>query len=393
MRVPLIPVIIFLAIGLLVDWYIYRRIRSARAPRGLCIAYIAVSAIATAALLTVAAAPKKGADDAGLHCLMWALFAYMSIYLPKYLFTLFSLVRQALALIFRRPLKGIAIAGAVAGGLLFILMWWGALFSRFNIDVKEVEVDIPNLPASFQGYRIAQISDIHTGTFGTDTTFLDRVVDKINSLHPDIVLFTGDIVNRHASELKPFTATLSKLSAPDGVWSVMGNHDYGDYFAWPSPEAKAADIALLRRLQTGMGWNMLDNTHHTLRRADSDSLIIIGVENIGEPPFTVYGNLHKAYPDLSDKAVKVLMSHNPHHWTDSIANHADVNIALTLSGHTHAMQAELFGVSPAALRYDTWAGMYTDSLARSLYVNIGLGEVGFPARIGATPEITIFTLK
>lgn len=393
MRVPLLPVLIFLVIGLLVDWYIYARMRRVHLGRVWRVVYIIISAIVTLGLLYVAVAPKKGTGDAGLHMLMWTLYSYISVYVPKYIYALFALVQQALGRLFRRKLHGIGIAGVSVAGVLFVMMWWGALINRFNIDVNEVEVHIPDLPSQFDGYRIVQLSDIHAGTYGTDTTFLHDVVERVNALRPDVVLFTGDIVNRHSPELEPFTSTLGAIKAPDGVWSVMGNHDYGDYYRWPSPEAKQADIAHLHSLQESMGWRMLNNSHTVLRRGDSDSLVIIGVENIGDPPFTIYGNLGKAYPDVSDQAVKVLMSHNPMHWVDSIGEHPERNIALTLSGHTHAMQMEILGHSPAAFRYKTWGGLYHDSLGRKLYVNIGLGEVGFPARIGATPEITLITLR
>ena len=392
MRVPLLPILIVLAIGLLADCYIYRKMRAAGVGRMWCWLHVIVASIATLGILTVTVAPKKSTDDSGLSMLMWTLFAYMSVYIPKYIYLACSLLRDLLHKIFHRGFRGLAIGGGVAGGLIFCLMWWGALFNRYNIDVKEVTVEIPDLPARFNGYRIVQLSDIHTGTYGTDTTFLKKVVDQANALDPDVILFTGDIVNRHSSELEPFMATLGALAAPDGVLSIMGNHDYGDYYMWASDSLKRDDVCRVQAMQDSMGWRMLNNSHTCLRRME-DSIIIMGVENIGDPPFTVYGDLEASYPDLSDKATKILLSHNPAHWGDSVAGHPERNIALTLSGHTHAMQMELFGLSPAAFRYKNWGGLYDDKAGHQLYVNIGLGEVGFPARIGATPEITLITLK
>lgn len=392
MRLPLIPVLVILVVSILIDIFIYRRMRSSGVGRKWCVAYVVISSACQLLLLAATVTPKKTGGDVQLRALMWIIFAYMSVYLPKIIVAAFMLVRMGLARVFRRPLRGITWAGAAVGTAVFCLMWWGALFNRHRLDVREIGVDIEGMPAAFDGYRIVQISDIHTGTYGDDTAFLERMVEKVNSLHPDIVLFTGDIVNRHSTELEPFVGTLSRISAPDGVWSIMGNHDYGDYYLWPSPTAKLADIAHLQELQSDMGWRMLNNAHTVLRR-DTDSLVLIGVENIGDPPFAIYGDLAKAYPDLADDAVKILMTHNPAHWTDSIAGRRDANVALTLSGHTHAMQMELFGVSPASFRYATWGGLYPDSLGRHLYVNIGLGEVGMPARIGATPEITLIRLQ
>lgn len=372
--------------------YLYRRMRHARASRGLCIGHAVLAALASLALLAVCCAPKKGAGDSGIEVLMWTLYAYLSIYIPKYIFALFALVRQGLGRLLKRRLRGIAVAGGGVAAAAFVLLWWGALVNRFNIDVERVEVDIAGLPEAFDGYRIVQISDMHTGTYGDDPSFFVKVADSVAALKPDAVFFTGDIVNRHSRELRPFVGVLSAITAPDGVWSIMGNHDYGDYYRWPSAEARLADIAALQRMQADMGWQMLNNAHTVLRRG-SDSLVVIGVENIGDPPFTVYGDLHRAYPDLSDPAAKILLTHNPAHWTDSIAGRDGANVALTLSGHTHAMQMELLGWSPAAFRYKTWGGLYHDPEGRKLYVNIGLGEVGMPARVGATPEITLITLR
>lgn len=392
MRVPLLPVLCLLLAGLAADVYIYLRMRHGGTPRGWCIFHAVLATVASLGLLFVCCAPKKGAGDTGLAVLMWTLYAYLTIYIPKYIVALFMLVQQGLGALLRRRLRGIAVAGGIAGTAVFSLLWWGALVNRFNIDVRHVDVPVAGLPETFDGYRIVQISDMHTGTYGSDTSFIAKVADSIAALRPDIVFFTGDIVNRHSGELSPFTSTLSRITAPDGVWSIMGNHDYGDYYRWPSPEARLADIAALRAMQRSMGWQMLDNEHTVLRRG-ADSLTVIGVENIGDPPFRVYGDLSRAYPSLGDSAVKILLTHNPVHWTDSIAGRPDANVALTLSGHTHAMQMSLLGVSPAVMRYKTWGGLYTDSLGRHLYVNIGLGEVGMPARVGATPEITLITLK
>lgn len=393
MRLPLLPVLCVLLVGLLIDCYIYRRMRMRGIPRGWLMAYTIVSAVVSLGLLVVDVWPKKSADDSILLVMMWTLFTYGSVYIPKILYAVISLIGQGFEKLFRRKrLWGFDVAGGFLAVAVFILMWWGALINRFRIDVNEVEVPIANLPEAFDGYRIAQISDIHSGTYGSDTTFLSRLVEQVNAQQTDAIVFTGDIVNRHSTELLPFMSVLSRMSAPDGVFSIMGNHDYGDYYRWPDETAHLQDSRNLKRMQAAMGWNMLNNESRTLRRG-TDSLVIVGVENIGDPPFPIYGSLGQAYPAAGDSAVKVLLSHNPAHWTDSISGNPDQNIALTLSGHTHAMQMELMGKSPAALRYPTWGGLYTDSLGRHLYVNIGTGEVGFPARIGATPEITVITLR
>lgn len=283
---------------------------------------------------------------------------------------------------------------AVAAGLsLFAAIWYGALVNRFHTDVKRVEVAVKGLPDSFDGYTIAQISDLHTGTYGNDTSFVAKLTERTNALGADVVVFTGDIVNRRSDELKPHMAPLSRMNAPHGIFAILGNHDYGDYYDWPSPEAKAANMEELYREYKQMGWRLLRNETVFLHRG-SDSIALIGVENIGDPPFPIYGSLEKAYPAGSDGLTKILLSHNPAHWHNDLAQGRTPNdIDLTLAGHTHAMQIELLGLSPAVFRYPEWGGLYNDGRDRWLYVNIGAGTVGLPMRIGATPEITLITLK
>ncbi len=394
MRVPSLPVLIILLLGIAVDVFIYRSCLRRKSVSGWWRGvYISTAALFALDLGLIICAPKREVSDTALLTLMWMLFAYMSVYVPKILLALVLGVRALLTKLLHRRLCWLKKAGIALAVSLFGLMWWGALVNRYNIDVKQVEVRIPRLPQSFDGYRIVQISDLHTGSYASDCDFVAGVVDSINALHPDIVLFTGDIVNRGSHELEAFAPTLARIAAPGGVWSVMGNHDYSDYHYWPNDALKQADVAHLQRMQQAMGWKMLNNSHTVLRGSGNDSIVLIGVENIGDPPFKIFGSLERAYPPTGDSAVKILMSHNPRHWTDSIADNPAHNIALTLSGHTHAMQMEALGISPCALRYPTWGGAYTDSLGRTLYVNIGLGEVGFPARIGATPEITVITLR
>ena len=337
--------------------------------------------------------PKRDNADGLLRVQMWMLFGYFTVYLPKILFIIFDLLASLPILFHRKRIRWVTTAGVVAAATLFGGMWWGALINRNRIQVNEVEIEIDRLPESFDGYRIAQLSDLHVGTFGTDTTFISRLTDRVNSLHPDLIVFTGDIVNARSSEIDPHVTALSELQARDGVYAILGNHDYGDYSDWATDDAKEADRRHLRDAIGNMGWRLLLNETEMIRR-DGDSIAVIGVENIGDPPFHVYGSLAKAYPDVSDNVSKILLTHNPAHWTDSIADNPDINIPLTLSGHTHAMQMEVGGFSPAVFRYPTWGGLYADKDKKhNLYVNIGIGTVGFPARIGATPEITVITLK
>ena len=392
MRLPLIATLILLLFAIAIDFYLWHRIRTVSKNKIWSRIHVAVAVIFNLALLLVICVPKRSGGNSGLELIMWTLYTYFSVYIPKFLFVIFDLI-AALPLLWKRNRwKWLSVTGIVIGVIVFIVMWWGALINRYSIDVRNVDVEIAGLPEEFDGFTIAQISDLHVGTYGTDTAFVSDVVDRVNSLSPDIVAFTGDIVNRRSSELRPFVSPLSRLRGRDGVFSILGNHDYGDYYSWPSPQAKADNMTELLDMQSEMGWKMLNNATAFVYRGN-DSIAIVGVENVGDPPFTVYGDLDMAYEALDDPTVKILLSHNPAHWVEDIKDSPDKNIALTLSGHTHAMQMSAFGLSPAALRYPTWGGLYSDEDGHQLYVNIGIGEVAIPARIGATPEITLITLR
>ena len=393
MRLPLIPLFVCLLLNIFVDVYIYRALK--HRCRSLLPSRIQLwsAVVLFALILAVICFPKRNCTNGMLMSVLWMLYTYIAFYIPKYLFVIIDLIAKIPCLFKRHRLKWMSITGAVLSVVTFVALWWGALVNRFNIDVNEVDIEIPGLPEAFDGYRIVQFSDMHVGTFGNDTSFVSTFVDRINALRPDLIVFTGDIVNSKTTELTPFVAPFSRLNAPDGVYSILGNHDYGDYSEWPSAEAKKNNMELMKKLQADMGWHLLLNETVMLRQ-DGDSLALIGVENIGDPPFKVYGSLNKAYPQLSDSVSKILLTHNPAHWVDSISDRPDMRVPLSLSGHTHAMQIEMLGWSPAKYRYPTWGGLYNDSdKQHQLYVNIGGGTVGFPARVGATPEITLITLK
>lgn len=392
MRLPLLPILFVLALNLVIDFYLYRRLKTS-CKNQFWSNFQKISAIAfNLIIIIVICTPKAKGGEASLERLMWALYAYFSIYIPKLLFTIIALVAALPTLWHKKRINPLSAIGAVFGVAIFIIMWWGALINRYNIDVRHVDITIGNLPPSFDGFTIAQFSDLHTGSFGQDTSFVNHLVETVNNLKPDLIVFTGDIVNRRSPELVPFVTTLSKLTSPNGVLSILGNHDYGDYYVWKSDAEKRSNLDELKTLQSAMGWKLLNNETAFIRR-NNDSIAIIGVENVGDPPFHTYGDLDKAYPSLDDPTTKILLSHNPAHWDKDIKDSPDKNIALTLSGHTHAMQMSAFGKSPASLRYPTWGGLYHDDDLHQLYVNIGAGEVGIPARIGATPEITLITLR
>lgn len=394
MRLFLAPLIIWIILNAGVDFYIFQCLRKRFARYPFLSYFQAITAFLLLALvIIVICLPLRSGNERILLTVNWLLFIYITCYIPKYLFFIIDLVSRLPRLWKGSNWKWVSCGGACLAGLIFLLFWWGALINRYNIEIKEVTLEIKNLPESFSGYRILQFSDFHLGTYGNDTTFPHKIVNVINSLNPDIILFTGDIVNRQSRELVPFIDTLSELKAPDGTIAILGNHDYGDYYQWQDEAAKRENMEQLYDLFDKMGWRLLRNETCWMVRG-RDSLAIIGVENIGDPPFPVYGSLEKAYPQVNDSFPKILLTHNPAHWVDSIEPFPEKNIPLTLSGHTHAMQIKLFGWSPSQWRYKTWGGLYLDSDGRrKLYVNIGLGTVGLPMRIGATPELTLITLE
>ncbi len=394
MRVSLFLLLTLLFINLAIDLYIYRQ-ATHRCRRPEVWGKIELWSAVLFALLLIAGiiTPARQGSNNILLAKMWLIFTYGSIYIPKAIGVIVDLIASIPRLFGHKRIKPLTYSGIFLTIFSFCAIWWGAAINRFNINNTEVEIELNDLPEQFDGYRIVQFSDLHIGTFGNDTAFVSHLVNDINSIGADLIVFTGDIVNRKSTEIKPFIPVLRKLNAPDGVVAILGNHDYGDYLTWLSEDDKRDNLNQLCNAFKQADIELLLNKTKMLHR-ETDSIAIIGVENIGDHPFPIYGSLAKAYPTTNDAVTKILLSHNPAHWVDSIANNHNINIGLTLAGHTHAMQIELFGISPAALRYKTWGGLYSDDNEKhQLYVNIGCGTVGMPMRLGATPEVTIITLR
>ena len=284
---------------------------------------------------------------------------------------------------------------AIAASLIpFGTLMFGVLKTAFDYKIRNQKLKIPNLPKSFRGLKIVQISDIHSGSFITSNP-LEKAVQLIQEQKPDIVFFTGDLVNEITEEVIPFIDTLKKITAPLGVFSILGNHDYGDYFYQEGDdEGRKHNYELMQIIHKKLGWKLLLNEHHIIEK-NNERLAIIGVENWGsQARFQKYGDIDKAKNGCLDHDVKLLLSHDPSHWDAHILpNHPD--IAVTFSGHTHGMQ---FGVeipgfkwSPSKYLYKNWAGLYKNN-HQQIYVNRGLGFIGYPGRVGILPEITVFEL-
>ncbi len=394
MRINLLGHLFILLVNLGVGYYIVDACRKRFKNQAWAKGALAMICLTIALTLAITVMSKLTLGDTAFKALMWMMMTYYSLFAAQFVFVVVDLLAKIPCLFKRRRAKWLSKTALCLSILSLLTIWWGCIFNRFNIDVEEVEVSIKDLPKAFEGYRIAQISDIHSGTYDSDTTFISRVVDRINQLDVDLVVFTGDIVNRHSTEIEPFIPVLKRVHGRDGQFAILGNHDYAEYyFGEDDPDAARADVVHLCDIYESTAFDILLDENRVIRRGN-DSIVVIGVQNISKPPYPNRGNLKKAYPNLSDGATKILLSHDPIHWVDDIADNPDINIALTLSGHTHAAQMKVGRISPAAIIHPhAWAGLYVDSdSSRQLYVNIGLGTVGVPMRLGATPEITILTL-
>ena len=388
MRLPLIMIAVASIVCGAIDFGIYKSLVHFKCgnstKRGYCVFSVIVWVIFLLAILV----PKKVIGNDGLVVIMWMLFSVLSIYVAKLLFLLFSLICS----IFVKS-KNCLIAPCIIALSSLGLLLYSSAVTPYQINVSNIDIEFDNLPKAFDNYKIVQFSDLHLGSYISGSTFIDELVDSINAQNANITVFTGDIVNRQSNEMTVYTECLKKLCSPDGVFSVLGNHDYGDYMHWESEGMKKLDVESLVSMQQRMNWTILNNSH-TIIRNGNDSIALIGVENWGDPPFKMYADLSSSYPNLNDSTFKILLSHNPAHWDAEIID--KTNIALTLSGHTHAMQCafNIFGkyISPAVFRYSRWSGLYTNQEKQYLYVNSGIGEVAIPARIGVKPEITVITL-
>lgn len=287
----------------------------------------------------------------------------------------------------------VPIVGLTAGFLPFFVIVYAVSKAVYRFKVYRTEIHHAALPQSFDDLRIVHISDLHLGSFAYRYSILERAVTMVNELKPDLILFTGDLVNNFAWELNGWENVLKKLTASYGKFSVLGNHDYGDYNQWDSPEAKKKNFEAIKDFYESIDFKLLLNQGIRIAKDDQE-ISVVGVENWGLPPFKQDGDLIKACNEVEEIPFKILLSHDPSHWDAVVVPHTD--IALTLSGHTHGMQAGINFMgkqwSPIQYKYKRWAGLY-EVENQFLYVNRGLGWLGFPGRLGMRPEITFIKLK
>lgn len=284
-------------------------------------------------------------------------------------------------------------AGMAVGGGLFGTLVYG-FGNKYRYQVNKTKLTYNNLPAAFKGLKIVHISDIHSGSF-TDKKAVIRGVEKIMKQQPDLILFTGDLVNNVAIEMEDYMDVFDKLKAPLGVYSTLGNHDYGDYVSWDNEDDKKLNLEKMKQVHAALGWRLLMNEHVVLEKGEH-KIALLGVENwSAKARFPKYGDLKKAYAGAEAYPFKILMSHDPSHWKGEVCE-SYKDIDLMLAGHTHGMQfgVELPGFkwSPVQYVYKEWAGLYKNEEQR-LYINRGFGFIGYPGRVGILPEITVLELS
>ena len=373
MRHLLLLFLFFIVLMGLPDWYIYRRYVSRWKQVWMRRLYWLPSTLLLIGMFITFGTYEPRPE--AMNRLSLLLIVFLCINVPKAIFALLSPLCKSHI--------GLAIALFTMAYLVF-----GATEGKQHFQVKEVTIESEALPRGFDGYRIVQLSDIHTGSWGNDTAPMLKAVNIINRLQPDLIVFTGDLVNNLASELDAFIPVFSQLKAKHGVYSVLGNHDYSTYIKWDTPQQQEAQLDSLKAKQARMEWTLLNNRHVKLHQ-QNDSIALIGVENSGRPPFPDHARLSEAMTGTAGM-FQILLSHDPSHWRREVLPKTDIQ--LMLAGHTHAMQTRIFGFTPAQFVYPENDGLYQEG-EQMLYVNIGLGHLLYPMRLGAWPEITLLTLK
>ncbi len=294
--------------------------------------------------------------------------------------------------VWRNALYALGVIASI--GNIYILAV-GTTYGKYHIETKKLQITHPALPQAFDGYRIVQLSDLHIGTYRDNPQFIRNVVRLVKKQKPDLIVFTGDLVNYNADELDPLLSELGKMEAPDGIISIMGNHDYMTYIKWASEKERWSNIRKLQRNEQKMGWKLLLNEHTFIKR-NNDSIAVVGTENDGKPPFPQRADLEKALKGIPEKEggqpfFKILLTHDPSHWRRNVLPETDIQ--LTLSGHTHGGQLKLFGfITPIALISGEWGGLYSEG-QRKLFISTGLGEALFTFRYGMWPQIDVITLQ
>ncbi len=415
---PVLTVTIFTLITLAIDAYVWWGISkiipeySQRFKRIIKWLYWIVPVLIIAGLILVLAIQHHIPGDKMLSYFHAVSGAFVLFYVPKLVFVIFNIfddiifqIRKGITLLVRKKAssseqvtsvsrrKFLNQAGVVFAAVPFVSLFYGIKIGRFDFSLREISLNFTRLPDRFDGIKIVQISDFHIGTFLHYKDRVREVVDLVNEQNADLVVFTGDLVNNLSIELDPFMDILRGLRAGMGKYSILGNHDYGEYVPWKSEKEKQDNLERLVGLEREAEFDLLLDESRQIER-DGQVIELIGIENWGLPPIPQYGDLEKAMQDTDPQNFKILLSHDPTHWDAQVVDKTDID--LMLAGHTHGAQ---FGIeipgwrwSPATVRYKQWGGLYSEGM-QQLYINTGLGSIGYPGRVGMPPEITVFTLN
>ncbi|MEM0517773.1 metallophosphoesterase [Aequorivita flava] len=398
---------IFILFYILVDIYAFQAVKTITKSPWLYGLYVFISLAVLAALIYQLS--TLGAGRVLDVNAMYVFGVFIAVFIPKLIVVIFmfgeDIVRFFTGIFMKvagssdAPFMGSRrkFVSTIALGIAaipFASLLYGMFQGKYNYKVLKYALEFDDLPEAFDGFTLTQISDIHSGSFDNHHK-VEYAVNLINEQQSDVILFTGDLVNNLADEMDEWKNLFSTLSAPQGVFSVLGNHDYGDYVTWNSAKEQAQNLEKLKMIQKEMGWNLLLNENRYIER-DGQKIAVVGVENWGLNGFKQAGDLDKAVAGISDTDFKILLSHDPSHWQAQVKEDGR-NFQLTLSGHTHGMQfgIEIPGIikwSPIKYRYENWAGIY-EELGRYINVNRGFGFLGYPGRVGIWPEITVIQLK
>ncbi|QEC77055.1 metallophosphoesterase [Mucilaginibacter ginsenosidivorax] len=381
-----VPAIVLL--WLIIDVYFFAAVQTLTANTTIYLAYWLFDGLLGATIVFSAFTGKT-------KVISWLMALMLLSFVPKLIGSIVLLLEDVTRLVRGFPPHSVGVSQFVLiiAGVFFLLLLFGVTRGRHYYKVRRETLYFPDLPEEFDGFTITQLSDIHSGSF-SDAEGVQKGLDLVNAQKSDMILFTGDLVNNHAAEMDPWIPAFAKLEAPYGKYSVLGNHDYGDYMRWDNVNDKHANLQRLKNVHKEIGFRLLLNESLTIDK-NGESLALIGVENWGKGGFHKYGDLEKAAARVPNDAFKVLMSHDPSHW-DAVTMGHHQHVHLTLSGHTHGAQFgfELFGFkwSPIKYVYKQWAGLYEQS-GKYLYVNRGFGFLGLKGRIGIWPEIAVLTLR
>jgi len=344
-------------------------------------------------LLAIAFIRMENTPNAFKPNLFYPIFGLIVLFfIPKINISIFYLLDSLSFVIIKKHLF-INYIGIGISTLLFLFIAHGMTINKTNFQVRKQIITSSKIPASFNNFKIIQISDLHIGSFHNNINAVTKIVNIINQEEPDLIVFTGDMISNYAEEVDEFIPELSKLSAKYGKYAILGNHDYSDYVKWKTKELKEQNLKNLEEKHSKIGFELLNNENKNIV-INNDTIQLVGVENWGLPPFPQHGKLKESTQGLDENKFTVLLSHDPSHWRAEVLKFPFID--LTLSGHTHAMQ---FGIeigswqfSPVALKYKEWGGIYSQG-KQKLYVNRGTGYIGFPGRVGIRPEITLFVLQ